>query len=161
MTRKTILFGLSAIGALVLAGSANAQGVGAAVKATPAVPATPATPAMPDGPGERATPAVPAIPATPAVPAAPSASGTGADVSATARGRSDFPAGTVVRDSAGVEIGTVMDPDPAMSASGRVTVKTSTGFITVPRGSLTLDGGVAVSKQGEAELRASGKTKTE
>ncbi|HRD29909.1 MAG TPA: hypothetical protein PLO65_16550, partial [Caulobacter sp.] len=62
-------------------------------------------------------------------------------------------------DSAGVQIGTVMDPDPTMHANGRVTIKTSTGFITVPRGSLTLEGGVAVSRQTEADLRASGATK--
>ena len=85
----------------------------------------------------------------------------GADASATTPGRSDFPAGTVVRDAAGVQIGTIMDPDPAMSSAGRVTIKTSTGFITVPRGSLTLQGDVAISKQPEADLRASGKTKAE
>lgn len=172
MTRTSILLGLGAIGALVLTGAAGAQIVGgaggtvggavggvtgqgsAAGQVAAPMPATPAVPATPAAPATR----TPAIPATPAVPSAASA---GADASATTHGRSDFPAGMVVRDSAGVRIGTVMTPDPSMSASGRVTIKTGAGFITVPRGSLTIQGDAAVSKQTEADLRASGKAKTE
>lgn len=176
MTRKSILLGLGAIGALVLGGAADAQIVGgvggtvgggvhgplggvtgqagAAGRIDAPLPATPAIPAAPAVPPTRA----PAIPATPAVPNAASA---GADASATASGRSGFVAGMVVRDSAGVQIGVVMDPDPSMSASGRVTIKTSTGFITVPRASLTIQGDVAVSNQTEADLRASGNARTE
>ncbi len=168
MTSKTILLGLSAIGALVLAGSANAQIVGGAGgtvggavggvagRADVAGQARGATPAIP------ATPAVPGVraPATPAVPSARAAGSAGADASGQV-GRSDFAAGTVVRDSAGVQIGTIMDPDPSARADGRVTIKTSTGFITVPRGSLTLQGDVAVSKDSAAELQASGKAKAQ
>ncbi|MBI5940263.1 MAG: hypothetical protein HY859_07545 [Caulobacterales bacterium] len=158
MTRKSILLGLGAIGALVLAGNAGAQIVGGAGGTVGG--AVGGVTGQGSAAGQVAAP-MPATPAVPATPAIPSAASAGADASATARGRSDFPAGMVVRDSAGVQIGTVMDPDPSMTASGRVTIKTGTGFITVPRGSLTIQGDVAVSKQTEADLRASGKTRTE
>ncbi|MFZ5669415.1 MAG: hypothetical protein ACOY4K_07960 [Pseudomonadota bacterium] len=162
MSTKPLLLG--AAGALVMSGAALAQiagGVGGAVSGqvtapTPAVPAVPATPAVPS---VRA-PATPAVPATPATPSARAAATAGADVSARTEGRAMFPAGTVVRDSAGVQIGVIMEPeDDMVRASGRVTIRTSTGFITVPRGALTMDGEVAVSKKTEAELRATGQVK--
>lgn len=154
MNRKTILLGLSAIGAIVLAGGAEAQvvtGVAGQVTATPpALPATPATPATPALPATRGVPATPAMPATPATPSARAATTAGADASATAR--TSFPVGTVVRDSAGVQIGTVMAADPSMASAGRVSIKTSTGFITVPAGSLTMQGDVAISARAAADV---------
>jgi len=145
MPHKTALLGLSAIGALVIAGSAHAQTAGLAGKAV----ATP--PAMP------ATPATPALPATPPRAVAPAATTSGADVSATANAAAGFPIGTVVRDSAGVQIGTVMDPTEGMATEGRVAIRTGSGFITVPAASLRLDGGVAISNQTAADVGAGAK----
>ena len=42
-----------------------------------------------------------------------------------------------------------MAPDPSITSAGRVTIKTSTGFMTVPAASLRLEGGVAISTQVE------------
>lgn len=159
MTRKSILLGLGAVGALALAGNAGAQIVGGAVGGVTGQGSAAGQVAAPMS----ATPAVPATrtPAIPATPAVPSAASAGADASASASSRSDFPSGMVVRDSAGVQIGTVMAPDPSVDMAGRVRIKTGAGFITVPRGSLMVQGDVAVSKQSAAELRASAKAKTE
>lgn len=137
MTYKSILLGLSAIGAAVLAGPAIAQ-----APAVPAVPAVPGTPATPTGPAVRAAPAVPATPAAPAAPA-PNAAAASADASANTAAA--IPAGTVVRDSSGAELGVVMAPDPSITSAGRVTIKTGTGFITLPANSLRLEGDVAIS----------------
>ena len=131
MTYKTVLFGIAAIGAVVLAGPALAQVVGAAGKVVAPVPAIPVTPATPP------------VPATPA----PSAATTGADASATTT--ASIPAGTVVCSSTGAELGVVMAPDPAITSAGRVTLKTSTGLMTVPLSSLRMEGDVAISTQAE------------
>lgn len=138
MTYKSILLGLSAIGAAVLAGPAIAQ-----APAVPAVPAVPGTPATPTGPAVRAAPAVPATPAAPA----PNAAAASADASANTAAA--IPAGTVVRDSSGAELGVVMAPDPSITSAGRVTIKTGTGFITLPASSLRLEGDVAISTAAE------------
>ena len=134
MTYKTVLFGIAAIGAVVLAGPALAQGVGAAGKVVAPVPAIPVTPAIP---------ATPPVPATPV----PSAATTGADASATTT--ASIPAGTVVRSSTGAELGVVMAPDPAITSAGRVTLKTSTGLMTVPLSSLRMEGDAVISTQAE------------
>lgn len=187
MSRKSILLGLSAIGAIVLAGNASAQivgGAGGAVGGTlggvtgQAGAAGQVTAPIPDVPVDRATSAVrrttdattdaakrAKAKATEAAGAATDtargAASAGADASATTAGGASFPAGTIVRDSAGVQIGAVMDPDPSISSSGRVAIKTGSGFITVPASSLSMKGGVAVSSQSGAEISASGKAKTE
>lgn len=146
MPYKTVLSGLGAIGALVIAGTAQAQTVDLAGKAAVTPPAAPAMPA---------TPALPATPPKAAMP--PAATTAGADVSATANAAASFPIGTVVRDSAGVQIGTVMDPKEGMATEGRVAIRTGSGFITVPAASLRLDGGVAVSSQTAADVGAGAK----
>ena len=45
-----------------------------------------------------------------------------------------------------------MDPKEGMAADGRVAIRTSSGFITVPASSLSLQGDVAVSAQTSAEI---------
>lgn len=140
MTYKSVLLGLSAIGAIVLAGSAQAQTVdlaGGVVAPTPSVPAMPAVPP------ERIAPVT-----------APSAVATATDASGTANAAASFSIGTVVRDSTGAQIGTVMDPKDGMATEGRVAIKTGTGFVTVPAASLRLDGGVAISNQTAADIGA-------
>lgn len=74
------------------------------------------------------------------------------DASARASGSAAFAAGTTVRDSSGAEIGQVVGTD----ASGAVSVRTRSGLVSVPSASLRMSGGAAVSSQSEAQLRASG-----
>lgn len=146
MTYKNVLLGLSAIGAVVVAGSVQAQTVGVTgvvVAPTPAVPAMPAVPPKAAMPAERVAPATP-----------PATAATGTDVSGTANAAASFAIGTVVRDSTGAQIGTVMDPKEGMATDGRVAIKTGTGFVTVPAASLRLDGGVAISNQTAADIGA-------
>lgn len=134
MTYKVAILGLSAIGAIVLAGPAIAQVAGVTGKIVAPVPAIPATPAVPATPSATATPA-------------PGAATIGADASATTT--ATIPAGTVVRSSTGAELGVVMAPDPSITSAGRVTLKTSTGLMTVPLSSLRMEGGMAISTQAE------------
>ena len=147
MTKKSILLGLGAIGALVLADAAGAQVLGGGVGGRVGAGAQVTVP----------TPAVPVDRATAAAGratdrAAAAAKKAEAQAATTTRGQVSFPAGTVVRDSAGVQIGTVMAPDPSISSAGRVTIKTSTGFITVPASSLSTQGDVAISAQASADV---------
>ena len=170
MTKKSILLGLGAIGALVLADAAGAQVLGGGVGGRVGAGAQVTVP-TPAGPVDRATAAAgratdraaaaakkaeaqAATTTRRTVDTARDAAATGADASAaaTTRGQVSFPAGTVVRDSAGVQIGTVMAPDPSISSAGRVTIKTSTGFITVPASSLSTQGDVAISAQASADV---------
>lgn len=130
MTYKSVLLGLSTISAIVLAGTAQAQ-------MTMPMPAMPPKPAVP--------------PVSAPAPAAPS---TGTDVSGTANAAASFAIGTVVKDSTGAQIGTVMDPKEGMATEGRVAIKTSSGFLTVPAASLRMDGDVAVSSQTAADIGA-------
>ncbi|MDO9222281.1 MAG: hypothetical protein Q7U20_01045 [Caulobacter sp.] len=170
MTKKSILLGLSAIGSLVLADAAAAQVLGGGVTGQIGATGQITAPA-PTLPVDRAAGAARSAAdraaaaarrtgrqatatAGQTVDTARDAAATGADASATAATRSQatFPPGTVVRDSAGVEIGTVMSTDPSTSSAGRVAIKTSTGFITVPASSLSMQGDVAISARASADV---------
>ncbi|MDP2260321.1 MAG: hypothetical protein Q8J89_11465 [Caulobacter sp.] len=74
------------------------------------------------------------------------------DASARAAASATFAAGTTVRDNNGAEIGKVVSAD----GSGSVQIQTRSGMITLPAAALRMNGGVAVSEQSEAEIRASG-----
>lgn len=74
---------------------------------------------------------------------------------ASARAAAGFAAGTRVQDSNGADIGKVIGAD----GSGYVRVQTRNGVISLPSAALRMNGGVAVSSQTEADLRASGSTR--
>ncbi len=78
------------------------------------------------------------------------------DASARAAASGRFAAGTMVRDNSGAEIGKVIAAD----GSGSVQIQTRSGVVTLPAAALRMNGGVAVSDQSEAEIRASGSART-
>lgn len=178
MRNQLVLLG--AVGALAFAGAAQAQvlggGVGGGVGSPlggvtgqvggqltgPGVPVDRVTGAARDGvdAAERAARRAKAKgdkAADRATDTARGAADSATDASARTAGSATFAAGTMVRDNSGAEIGKVIAAD----GSGSVRVQTRSGVITLPSAALRMNGGVAVSDQSEAEIRASGSARAD
>lgn len=177
--RNTLVL-LGAVGALAIAGAAQAQvlggGVGGGIGSPlggvtgqvggqltgPGVPVDRVTGAARDGvdtttraakrakaKGEKAADA--------ATDTARGAADSATDASARAAASARFAAGTTVRDNSGAEIGKVISAD----GSASVQIQTRSGVVTLPAAALRMNGGVAVSDQSEAEIRASGSARAD
>lgn len=155
---RSILILLGAAGALTLAGVAQAQVIGGGVGGGLGTPVGGVT----GGATGRVT--APDVPTEVVTDTARRGADTGRRVVKRARGAADeatdasarvagsIRAGTTVRDSSGARIGKVIHAD----GSGYVQIQTRTGVMVLPEAALRMQGGVAVSGQSEAELRASG-----